>query len=87
MDRASDSTMARPKAILVGSDRSCLVHKGSTDDLLLQISSGVVLQSRDLRLSCNTLYLLSPCICFVIVLNCDLFNYRDDSLVGWLIDS
>ena len=46
-----------------------IVHRGSTDDLLLlQISSGVVWQSRDLQLSRNTLYLLSPRLCFFIVL-------------------
>ena len=33
---------------------------GSSRLLLLQISSGVVCQSRDLQLSCNTSYLLSP---------------------------
>ena len=63
--------------ILVGWDRSsfvcCLVHRGSTDDLLLQISSGVVWQTRDLHLSRNTLYLLSPRLCFFIVLKRDLF--------------
>ena len=47
--------------------------------LLLQISSGVVWQSRDLHLSHNTLYLLSPRLCFFIVLNRYLFVYRDDS--------
>ena len=53
----------------------------STDDLLLlQISSGVVWQSRDLQLSRSTLYLLSPCLCFFILLKRDLFVYRDDSL-------
>ena len=59
----------------------CLVHRGSTDDLILrQISNGVVWQSRDLQLSCNTLYLLSPRFCFFIVVICDLFVYRDNSL-------
>ena len=48
--------------------------------ILLQISSGVVWQSRDLELSRSMLYLLSPCLCFFIVLNRDLFVYRDDSL-------
>ena len=48
--------------ILVGLDRSSivcyLVHRGANDDLfLLQISSGVVLQSRDFQLSRKT-YLL-----------------------------
>ena len=57
-----------------------MVHRGSTDDLLsLQISNGVVLQSRDLQLSCNTLYLLNPRLCFSIVLKRDSFVYRDDS--------
>ena len=47
----------------------CLVLGVSTDDLLLlQISSGVVWQSRDLQLSRNTLYLLSPRLCFFILL-------------------
>ena len=54
VDRASDSMM---------------VHRGSTDDLrLLKISSGVVWQTRDLHLTRNTLYLLSPRLCFFIVL-------------------
>ena len=30
------------------------------------------------HLSCNTLYLLSPRLCFCIVLKRDLFVYRDD---------
>ena len=48
VDRASDSMMARPKAIhfsWLGPELfvCCLVHRGSTDDLLLlQMSSGVV---------------------------------------------
>ena len=71
--------------ILVGWDRRsfvcCLVHRDSTDDLLLfQISRGVVWQSRDLQMSRKTLYLLSPRLCFFVVLNRDLFVYRDDSL-------
>ena len=50
MDRALDYLKL---FILVGRDRSsfvcCLVHRGSTDDLLLlQISSGVAWKSRDL---------------------------------------
>ena len=54
---------------------------GSTDDLLLlQISSGVVWQTRDLHMSRNTLYLLSPRLCFFIVLKRNLFVYSDDSL-------
>ena len=73
--------------ILVGLDRSsfvcCWVHRGSTDDLLLlQISSVVVWQSRDLQLSRNMLYLLSPRLCLFVVLKPDLFVYRDDSLTS-----
>ena len=61
----------------------CLVHRGSTDDLLLlQISSGVVWQSSDLQLSCNMLYLLSPRLYFFVVLNGDLFVYRGDLLTS-----
>ena len=45
-------------------------------------SSGVVWQSRDLQLSRNTLYLLSPHLCFYIVLKCDLFVYRDNILTS-----
>ena len=50
--------------ILVGWDRSffvCyLVHRRSTDTLLLQIPSGVVWQTRDLHLSHKRLNQLSP---------------------------
>ena len=48
VDRASDSLTARPTAIhsfsWLGPDLfvGCLVHRGSTDDFLLQISNGVV---------------------------------------------
>ena len=88
VDWASDYMMGRPKAIhfsWLGSELfvCCLVHRGSTDDLiLLQISSGVVRQSRDLQLSRNTLYLLSPRLCFFIVFKRDLFVYRSDSLTS-----
>ena len=73
--------------ILVGWDRisfvRCLVYRGSTDVLLLfQIYSCVVWQTRDLHLSRNTLYLLSPRLCFFTVLKRDLFVYRDDSLTS-----
>ena len=50
--------------------------------LLLQISIGVVWQTRDLHLSRNTLYLLSPPLCLFIVLICDLIVNRDDSLTS-----
>ena len=52
---------------------------------LLEIFSGVtgvVWQTWDLNLSCNTLYLLSPRLCFFIVLKRDLFVYHDDSLTS-----
>ena len=83
VDRASDLKLF----ILVGWDRCsfvcCLVHRGSTDDLLLlQISSCVVWQTRDLHLSRNMLKLLSPRLCFFIVLKRALFVYRDDSLTS-----
>ena len=61
----------------------CLFHRGSTNDLLLlKISNGVVLQTRDLNLSCNKFYLLSPRIRFFIVLRRDLCVYHDDSLTS-----
>ena len=74
--------------ILVGWDRSffvcSLVHQGSNDDLLLlQISNCVVWQTRDLHLSRNTLYLLSPRLCFFLELKCDLFVIREDSLTSY----
>ena len=88
LDRPSDSMMGPDLKllILVGLDWSsfvyCLVHRGSFDDLLLQISCGVVWQTRDLKLSRNTLYLLGPCLCFSMVIKRDLFVYRDDSLTS-----
>ena len=74
-------------SILVGLDRSyfvcCFVHRGSTNDLLLlQTSSVVVWRSRDLQLSRNTLYLLSPRHCFFHSMNRDLYVYRDASLTS-----
>ena len=33
-------------------------------------------------MSFSTLYLLSPRLCFFIVLTCDLFVYPDDSLIS-----
>ena len=60
-----------------------LVHRGSTDHLLLlQISSGVVWQTRDLHMSHSTLFRLSPRLCLFIVLKRDLFVYRDNSLTS-----
>ena len=57
--------------------RLLLVHGGSTDFLLLQISSGVVWQSRELHLLHNTF-----CLCIFIVLNRDLFVTHHDSLTS-----
>ena len=60
---------------------SVVVHRNSTDDLLLlQISSGVVKQTKDLQLSHSILHMLSPRICFIIVVNHDLFVNRDELL-------
>ena len=78
--------MTRPKAIhfsWFGPELfvCCLVHWGSTDDLLLQISSGVAGQTRDLHLSCNSLNLLSPRLCFFIVMS-DLCVYCNNSLTS-----
>ena len=44
--------------------------------------SCVVWQIRNLYLSRNALYLLSPRLCWFIVLKRDLFVYRDDSLTS-----
>ena len=88
MDRASDYVSLELKLfILVGWDRSslvcCLVHRSSTDDIrLLQISSSVVWQTRDLHLSCNTLYRLSVRLRFYIVFKRELFDYHDNSLTS-----
>ena len=67
--------------ILVGWDRSsfvrCLVHRSSTDDLLLlQILSGVVWQPRGHHRSRSMLCLLGPRLCFFVVLGRDLFVSR-----------
>ena len=59
-------------------------HWGSTDCLLLlRIFSGVVWRSGDLHLSCNTLCLSSPRLCFFKVIWLDLFVGCGDSLTGW----
>ena len=52
--------------------------------VVVVISSGGVWKTRDLHLSCNTLYLLSPRLCFFIVLKRNLFvyMYRYDSLTS-----
>ena len=87
VDRASDSILPDRKLfILAGWNRSsfvcCLVHQGSTDDLLLlRISSCVGWQTRDLHLSHNTLYRWSFS-CFFIVSNHDLFVYHDPSVTN-----
>ena len=62
------------------------MYRGSINDLLLlKIFSGVVWQTRDLHLSHNTLYLLSPRLCFFIELKRDVFVYRDDSLMSVIV--
>ena len=67
--RASDSKTIHFSCWDRSSFVCCLVHRGTSHDLyLLQISNGVVWQSRDLQLSRNTLYLLSPYLCFFVVL-------------------
>ena len=64
------------------------VHRGSNDDLpLLEISSGGVWQIRDLQLSRSMLYLLSPRLCFFIILKRDLFVYRVIHYCPCLCDS
>ena len=52
---------------------------------MLQIFSGVVRQTRDLHLSCSTLYLSSPRLCFFIVIKLDLSVDREDMsrVRGW----
>ena len=62
----------------------CLVRRGATDGLLL-LSIGVVWQTRDLHLSCNTLYLLSPRLCFFVVLKRALCVYPNDSLTSKML--
>ena len=84
MDWASDSKMARTKAIIwLGLEHFLCCFWGSTGDLhFLQISSGAVCQSRHLQLLRNTSYMLGLRLCFFVVLNCYLFVNRDDSLAS-----
>ena len=61
----------------------CLVHRGSTDDLLLlKKFQWRCLADHGLHLSRNTWYLLSPRMCDFIVLIFDLIDNRDDSLTS-----
>ena len=79
--RASDSLMVRPKAIhfsWLGPGRAfvcCLIHRGSTDDLLL-----LQLFGRPEISICHTTRCI--CLCFFIVLKPDSFVYLDDSLTS-----
>ena len=57
-------------------------QKNRQSAYLMIFDDGVVWQTRDLHLSHNTLCLLSPYLCFFIVLKHDLFVYRDDSLTS-----
>ena len=65
--------------VMVKVKNLCDVNLQADVLLLLQISSGVVWQTRDHHLSHNTLDLLSPRLCFFFVLKRDLFVYRGDS--------
>ena len=83
LDRASYSMIAPPKAIHLRSlgpelFRLLVCPPG----LLRQMSSGGVSLSRNLQLSLNTLYLLSPQLFFFIVFNHELFVNLDDSLTS-----
>ena len=77
-----------PKAIhfsWLGSELSSVAWSTGAqliDLLLLQISSGVVWQTRELHLSCNSLYLLSPSLYFFIVINLYLFVNHEDLLTS-----
>ena len=62
-----------------GNDQKLIVSVTSKKK---RISNCVVWQTSDLNLSRNTLYLLSPRLCFFIVLKRDLFVYRDYSLTS-----
>ena len=57
-----------------------LIHRGSADDFRL-LKYFQLFNTPGISRCSNTLYLSSPCICFVIVLfeNFDLYEYRDDS--------
>ena len=87
VDRASDSMMTQPKAIHF----SWLGPEALLSFLLSPLGlnrrysfasyfKGVVWQSGDLQLSCNTLYLLSPRLCFFIAFKIHLFVYRNHLL-------
>ena len=86
IDRASDSMMARPKAIhfsWLGRKLfvCCLVYPRSTDDLFC-FRCPVVLFDRPGISICHAarcICMLSPRLCFLIVLKRDLCVYRDDS--------
>ena len=70
-----DSRIITPLEVRTGTLSSGAWSTSPDDLLLLQISSCV-----DLHLSRNTLNLLRPRLCFLIVLKRDLFVYLDDSL-------
>ena len=54
----------------------------TSEELLFEYMCDFRAKTRDLHLSRNTLYLLSPRHCFFIVLKRDLFVYRNDSLAS-----
>ena len=81
VDRTSESMMAKTLSHsfqLIGTKTLSSVVGPPDDLLLLQISSYVVWQTRDLHLSRNRLYLLSPRLCFFIFFKRDLSVHRDD---------
>ena len=55
-----------------------MIMERSSVDFRFDYCGGV----RDLHLSCNTLYLLSPRLCFFIVIDLDLFVNREYSLTS-----
>ena len=86
--RASDSVMARHKAIyfsLLGLELFCLLFgpRDSTVGFLFrQCSSGVFRHHRDLQVSVTTRCFWSPHLCFFTVFICDLFVFRVDPLMS-----
>ena len=71
--------------ILVGWDRSSSTVALSTGAQLMIFFCFRFPVVLDLHLSYNTLYLLSPRLCFFMLLRCDLCVYRDDSLTSYRV--
>ena len=68
VNRASDSMMARPKAIQFSWSGPELSSVAWSTGAQLMIFLLYIWQTRDLHLSHSTLYLLSPRLCFFIVI-------------------